>query len=262
MIYSSEDIRNLFINLENEEIGIVERKPRWLECIGEIELTDAAAYAFTKKYFSKDSEQKARSMLAAIHESLQIMIEKSNLMTGELKEDILRKLKKMKIFIGFLQWYKNQTHVDNIFKGLNIGDCYMDNILSYRKFELKVGLTNMLNLASTYEGWDVDPINVNARYQNNIISVPVANLQPPLFTFNLPEPVNYGISGGIIGHEMSHGFDSEGLLIDENQEKRKLPDVVIEVINARMECFATQFDKIYTDKIGNITADQQEVKRL
>lgn len=57
-------------------------------------------------------------MLAAIRKSLQKIIEKSNLMTGEFKEDILRKLKKMKIFIGFPQWYKNQTHVDNIFKGV------------------------------------------------------------------------------------------------------------------------------------------------
>lgn len=39
----------------------------WLECIGEMELTDAAAYAFTKKYFSEDSEQKVTILFSILN---------------------------------------------------------------------------------------------------------------------------------------------------------------------------------------------------
>lgn len=35
---------------------------------------------------------------------------------------------------------------------LNIGDYYSDNVLSYRKFSLKVGLMNMFNSKNKYDG--------------------------------------------------------------------------------------------------------------
>ncbi|XP_057332178.1 membrane metallo-endopeptidase-like 1 [Microplitis mediator] len=256
MIYVSEEIRNLIFRLEDQQLGIIERKPRWLECIQELKLSDAAAYAFTQKYFSDDSEKKVRSMTDEIRDSMEKMIDKTNLLDNENKEEMKAKLKKLKIFVGFPQWYKNRTHVINLFRGLNIGDYYLDNVLSYRKFSLKVGLMNMFSSENKYDGWDLDPITINARYQNNMINLPVANMQPPLFTLNVPQSVNYGISGVIIGHEISHGFDNNGLLYDQNHVERELSEATSEMVNNRKECFINQFNEFFRKTIGNISGDE------
>jgi predicted metalloendopeptidase len=52
---------------------------------------------------------------------------------------------------------------------------------------------------------------VNAYYNpsNNEIVFPAAIL-PPFYNYQADEAVNYGGIGGVIGHEISHGFDDSG----------------------------------------------------
>jgi len=53
---------------------------------------------------------------------------------------------------------------------------------------------------------------VNAQYNStfNEIMFPAAILQPPYFDAAADPAVNYGGIGGVIGHEMGHGFDDQG----------------------------------------------------
>ena len=65
--------------------------------------------------------------------------------------------------------------------------------------------------------WQMTPQTVNAYYNptTNEICFPAAILQPPFFDPNVDEAVNYGGIGGVIGHEMSHGFDDQGSQFDK-----------------------------------------------
>jgi predicted metalloendopeptidase len=58
----------------------------------------------------------------------------------------------------------------------------------------------------------MSPQTVNAYYNpsNNEIVFPAAILQPPFFDMTADDAVNYGAIGGVIGHEMGHGFDDQG----------------------------------------------------
>lgn len=60
--------------------------------------------------------------------------------------------------------------------------------------------------------WGMTPQTINAYYNpsTNEICFPAAILQPPFFDPNADDAVNYGAIGGVIGHEMSHGFDDQG----------------------------------------------------
>ncbi|WP_376693527.1 M13 family metallopeptidase [Wenzhouxiangella sp. EGI_FJ10409] len=60
--------------------------------------------------------------------------------------------------------------------------------------------------------WGMTPQTVNAYYNStrNEIVFPAAILQPPFFDPNADPAVNFGAIGGVIGHEMGHGFDDQG----------------------------------------------------
>jgi endothelin-converting enzyme/putative endopeptidase len=62
----------------------------------------------------------------------------------------------------------------------------------------------------------MNPQTVNAYYNPllNQITFPAAILQPPFFDPNADPAVNYGAIGGVIGHEIGHGFDDQGRQFD------------------------------------------------
>jgi putative endopeptidase len=60
--------------------------------------------------------------------------------------------------------------------------------------------------------WGMTPQTVNAYYTStrNEIVFPAAILQAPFFDPHADMAINYGGIGGVIGHEMIHGFDDQG----------------------------------------------------
>jgi predicted metalloendopeptidase len=72
------------------------------------------------------------------------------------------------------------------------------------------------------EEWGMSPQTVNAYYNpvRNEIVFPAAILQPPFFDMEADDAANYGGIGGVIGHEMGHGFDDQGRHYDAKGELR------------------------------------------
>ena len=70
--------------------------------------------------------------------------------------------------------------------------------------------------------WQMTPQTINAYYNptTNEICFPAAILQPPFFDPEADDAVNYGGIGGVIGHEMSHGFDDQGCQFDKTGNQR------------------------------------------
>ena len=66
------------------------------------------------------------------------------------------------------------------------------------------------------------PHEINARYNwdSNEIYFPAPMLQAPAFDLRQDPALNYAVLGVIIGHEMTHGFDSLGARFDANGRLR------------------------------------------
>jgi putative endopeptidase len=85
---------------------------------------------------------------------------------------------------------------------------------AYQRRRLKAGFRD--------EPWFQTPQTVDASYSvlMNAIELPAGYLQPPYFDAKADPAVNFGAIGGIIGHEMGHGFDDQGIIYDSQGRMR------------------------------------------
>jgi endothelin-converting enzyme/putative endopeptidase len=82
----------------------------------------------------------------------------------------------------------------------------------------------------------------------NEIVFPAGILQPPAFSMEANDAVNYGAIGVVIGHEISHGFDDQGAQYDA---QGRLSDwwtpEDLKKFQSRTECVVRQFDNYFVE---------------
>jgi len=94
--------------------------------------------------------------------------------------------------------------------------------------------------------WFMLPQTVNAYYNPafNEIVFPGAILQQPFFGPNADLAVNYGAIGGVIGHEMGHGFDDQGSKYDATGKLQNWwTDADRKAFEAKTGKLVAQYDK-------------------
>ncbi|XP_063989573.1 neprilysin-4-like [Diachasmimorpha longicaudata] len=257
--YTVDEVNEVLFALMKEEYGVEERKPLWRECVKEVKMTDATALLFIATHIKEKSYNSVVRMMEHIQQELKCQIGHSNWLSGEEKKEAKTKVDEMQTFIGFPEWYKNKTAVINHYKGLTIGNDYLDNVLSYKRYEKKLAIRSFGGYKGN-EAWMMDPLTVNAAYAMgiNIMVVPAVDFQPPLFGDKVPNYVNYGTAGVVIGHEMGHGLDYAGLVTNASIQEK-----MAKFYYQQAKCFIDQFDEYYggqTVKPSPFSDDSSETK--
>ncbi len=190
---------------------IPENRPRWKRGLALVEqaMGESLGKAYVKKYFPPESKARMDQLVQNLLAAYKADIDTLEWMGPETRAKAQAKLAKFTVKIGYpVKWrdYGALKIARNDLAG---------NVMRAATFEYNRNVGKLGQPVDRTE-WDMSPQTVNAYYnpEMNEIVFPAAILQPPFFNAEADDAVNYGGIGGVIGHEVSHGFDDQGSQYD------------------------------------------------
>jgi putative endopeptidase len=190
---------------------IPQNRPRWKRGIALVEnsMGESLGKIYVAQYFPPEAkariDQLVRNLLAAYKADIDTL----DWMSPQTKQKAQEKLAKFTTKIAYPSKWRD-------YSALQIArDDLAGNVIRAQSFEYNRNL-NKLGKPIDRDEWGMTPQTINAYYnaEMNEIVFPAAILQPPFFNPKADDAVNYGGIGGVIGHEISHGFDDQGSQYD------------------------------------------------
>jgi putative endopeptidase len=221
--------------------GTKEQQPRWKRCVGTVDNTlgEALGMAYVREHFKPETKKRADEMIDQLFVAMGQRINALDWMSGETKVQAQKKLGTFKKKIGYPDKLRG-------YAGLKIDrKSFFDNGARSAVFNVRRNLQD-INQPVDRTRWGFTTPTINASYNaiNNEITFPAGILQPPFFNFNADDAINYGGIGGVIGHEISHGFDDSGSRFDsEGNLKMWWTDADRKKFEERANCVVDQFSK-------------------
>lgn len=214
-IYLSNDYRKIIVDYQNKINGTESSKNE-----REISAYDTTNSIFgpvmgkiySEEFFSKESKEKVEEMTIKLIGRYKNRIENSSWLSDNTKKEALKKLDNMVIKIGYPETLDEVYEKIKVDEEKNIIDINKD--ISKEMFDLDV---QNIDKPENRTNWNLSANDVNATYDptNNDITIPAGILQAPLFDSKQTDSENYGGIGVVIGHEISHAFDTNGSHFNE-----------------------------------------------
>lgn len=191
--------------------GQPEQRARWKRCSNATDaaLGEAVGQVYVAKEFPASSKQATVQMVKDIETAMDQDLSTLDWMSADTKVRAKEKLHAIADKIGYPDHWRD-------YSSLTIAhDDAFGNALRSTQFEARRQLAKIGKPVDRGE-WGMSPATVNAYYNPsmNDINFPAAILQSPLYNKDAPDAQNYGHIGGIVGHELTHGFDDEGRQFD------------------------------------------------
>jgi putative endopeptidase len=197
--------------------GATQQRPRWQRGVMLVNffLGDAVGQVYAKRYFSPQAKAEAQAMVSNLIAAFRKRIDALSWMAPATKAEAKAKLGTLYVGVGYpetwLDYSKYEVKPDDIF-----GNVWSAGLFKYHHDVERLG-----GRVDPHE-WSMTPQTVNAVNLplQNALNFPAAILQPPFFDPKAPAAVNYGAIGAVIGHEISHTFDTEGSTFDSQGRLR------------------------------------------
>ena len=187
--------------------GQPEQRPRWKRGVAQVNgiLGEAVGKDYVAAYFPPESKAKMLDLVANIRSAMKTRIDNLDWMSAETKVKAQDKLTKFTVKIGYPDVWEDYSKLE-IKDNDAYGNAQRAGVWAWRE-----DVERLFKPVDKTE-WGMTPQTVNAYYNsvNNEIVFPAAILQAPFFHPDADPAVNYGGIGGVIGHEIGHGFDDQG----------------------------------------------------
>jgi putative endopeptidase len=192
--------------------GQPQQRDRWKRAVQATNgaLGEAVGQLYVERYFPASAKAQMLDLVENLRAAYKQRIQAASWMTPETRQAALKKLETFRPKIAYPDKWRDYSDFT-----VKTADAF-GNHTRAAVFEWQRELKR-LHLPTDRDEWELPPQTVNAYYNPtfNEIVFPAAILQPPFFDPKADAAVNYGGIGGVIGHEMSHGFDDQGAKSDE-----------------------------------------------
>ncbi len=191
--------------------GVPANRDRWKRAISFTEgvMGEEIGRAYVARYYPAETKAKMDELVNMLVEAYRQSITGLEWMSAETRERALDKLKSFTPKIGHPEQWRNYDSLQVSAEDL------IGNVVASQEFELAYQMKKLAGPVDRGE-WHMTPQTINAYYNPgmNEIVFPAAILQAPFFDPNRDAAANYGAIGGVIGHEIGHGFDDQGSRYD------------------------------------------------
>ena len=210
--YLSDDFVNTRFDFYGKTLtGQPEMRARWKRGVQIVEgaLGEAVGEIYVAKHFPPQAKERMDVLVHWLIEAYRESITNLTWMTEETKKKALIKLSKFNPKIGYPSKWKDYSDLA-IDRNDLVGNVNRSSAWQLAQEAAKIGAP------LDREEWHMTPQTVNAYYNPgfNEIVFPAAILQAPFFSLDADDAVNFGGIGGVIGHEIGHGFDDQGSKYD------------------------------------------------
>jgi putative endopeptidase len=221
--------------------GQPQQRDRWKRAVSAVNsaLGDAVGELYVARHFQPRAKAEMDRLVENLRKGYAARIEQVDWMTPETKKVALEKLAAFRPKIGYPTKWKDYSALE-VVPGDAYGNAQRARVWRHEYMKAKLGKP------SDRDEWFMTPQTVNAYYNAtfNEIVFPAAILQPPFFDPDADPAVNYGGIGGVIGHEMGHGFDDQGAKSDAKGILRTWwGEADVKAFKARTDALAEQYSQ-------------------
>ena len=172
-------------------------------------LGEALGKLYVGEKFPPEAKAQMKELVGNLVKAYTNRINAKAWMDDETKAKAIKKLELTTVKVGYPDQWEDYSDLSLVNEAGELN--YFDAMLNVGTYNFAENLAE-LGQAVDKTKWFMSPQTVNAYYNPayNEIVFPAAILQPPFFDFTADAAVNYGGIGGVIGHEISNGFDDSG----------------------------------------------------
>ena len=183
------------------------QQPRWKRGVTEVEqaLGEPVGRLYIEQHFKPAAKARMDALIQNLRAAFKVGIDELEWMSPATKREAQAKLAKFRVKIAYPDQWRDFSALE-----IKPGD-HVGNQMRFRAFQTSESWARLGTPMERWR-WGFTPQTVNASYSstNNEITFPAGILQAPFFNIDADDAINYGAIGGVIGHEISHGFDDQG----------------------------------------------------
>lgn len=177
--------------------------------------SDILSNYYGQQTLPNSAVQKVTTMIDNIIAAYKQRIEKNNWLSDSGKASVLDKLNNMKVYVGYPSKVPEKGDFSslNLSQGESIRD--MEREINNYTFDLH---TKEFSQYAPYTAWQTPSWYQNAEYMtvDNSFTIYDGILTTQYISDDYSDSQNYGGLGVVIGHEISHAFDSDGSHYDKD----------------------------------------------
>ena len=215
MEFLSDDYIELVYSLNNELNGIdkaLDKEEITIDLIETI-FDDKISYEYSKDHFTNEHKEKVKSLIDEVLKYYKKNLKSNSFLIKATKDKAISKLDNIKIRIG----YPEESVINSDKYVLNESESLFQNIVRINNYIYDENI-KLIGTDDDNGSWPFSLTSINAFYnpQDNSINFPAALYK--VLDDNSKDYEMLGSVGFTIAHEVTHAFDNNGSLFDENGE--------------------------------------------